>query len=197
VFVAHWQVNTRAKVRELLAQGYNQLQIARELGVAKSTVAYHARGLGVEPDPRFTRRYDWEVVQAYYDAGHSARECREHFGMATDTWNNARKRGDIVVRAAAMSIEELLASPNRNRNHIKARLIKAGLKEERCEVCGLTEWLGKPISLELHHDNGDGNDNRLENLQVVCGNCHAQTANWGGKNRRLKNGGAALSDSDD
>ena len=186
MFVAHWQVDTRAKVRQLLAEGHNQLEIARRLGVAKSTVAYHARGLGVEPDPRFTRRYDWAEVQGYYDAGHSARECREHFGMATDTWNNARKRGDLIVRAAAMSIDELLASPNRNRNHIKARLIKAGLKEERCESCGLAEWLGRPISLELHHVNGDGKDNRLGNLRLLCGNCHAQTHTWGGKNRRRK-----------
>jgi len=197
VFVAQWEVDTRAKVRELLAEGHNQLEIARRLGVAKSTVAYHARGLGVEPDRRFTRRYDWKEVQDYYDAGHSARECREHFGMATDTWNNARKRGDLIVRATAMPIEELLASPNRNRNHIKRRLIKAGLKEERCEACGLTEWLGKPISLELHHVNGDGKDNRLENLQVLCGNCHAQTNTWGGKNRRLTNDEAALPPSDD
>jgi 5-methylcytosine-specific restriction endonuclease McrA len=58
------------------------------------------------------------------------------------------------------------------------------LKEARCERCGLTEWLGKPAPLQLHHVNGDGKDNRPENLQILCPNCHSQTDSWGGRNRR-------------
>jgi hypothetical protein len=88
-----------------------------------------------------------------------------------------------------MSIEELLSGRSRSRTHIKVRLIKAGLKEERCEGCGLTEWLERPISLQLHHVNGDGKDNRLGNLRLLCGNCHAQTHTWGGKNKGRSNGG--------
>ncbi len=68
-----------------------------------------------------------------------------------------------------------------NRTHLKSRLIKEGLKGESCEICGLGEWLGRPLGLELHHVNGRGNDNRLENLQLLCGNCHSQTDNWGGR----------------
>jgi 5-methylcytosine-specific restriction endonuclease McrA len=98
----------------------------------------------------------------------------------------------VKARPAAMSIEELLSSPKRNRNHIKIRLLKAGLKEARCEICGLTEWRGQPISLQLHHINGDGKDNRLVNLQMTCPNCHSQTETWGGKNRRRKKGGGAV-----
>ena len=72
-------------------------------------------------------------------------------------------------------------------------MIRAGLKENRCENCGITEWLGKPLSMELHHVNGDGRDNRLENLQLLCGNCHAQTDNWGGRGvGRRRNGGRGL-----
>jgi 5-methylcytosine-specific restriction endonuclease McrA len=58
------------------------------------------------------------------------------------------------------------------------------LKEARCERCGLTEWLGKPLPLQLHHVNGDGKDNRPENLQILCPNCHSQTDSWGGRIRR-------------
>lgn len=65
---------------------------------------------------------------------------------------------------------------------IKIRLIEDGYKEEVCENCGETEWMNKPIPLELHHINGDRFDNRLENLQILCPNCHAQTSNYSGKN---------------
>jgi 5-methylcytosine-specific restriction endonuclease McrA len=61
--------------------------------------------------------------------------------------------------------------------------VAAGLKDERCERCGLTDWRGQPLSLALHHVNGDGADNRLENLQLLCPNCHSQTPNFAGRNR--------------
>lgn len=59
----------------------------------------------------------------------------------------------------------------------------AGLKGPGYEACGLTEWPSDPISLELHHINGDGQDNRLENLTLLCPNCHSQTDTWGGRNK--------------
>lgn len=68
---------------------------------------------------------------------------------------------------------------------LKNKLIKEGIKEQKCECCGLTEWLGQPIKLELHHLNGDNTDNRLENLQLLCPNCHSYTDNYGGKNQKI------------
>ena len=50
--------------------------------------------------------------------------------------------------------------------------------------CGIAAWRGRPLALELHHINGDGRDNRLENLTLLCPNCHSQTDSWGGRNSR-------------
>jgi len=58
--------------------------------------------------------------------------------------------------------------------HLKKRLYKEGLKEKVCEKCGQTEdWYGKKMSLILDHINGINNDNRIENLRIVCPNCNA------------------------
>lgn len=63
---------------------------------------------------------------------------------------------------------------------LKEKLFKEHLKEQKCEICGITEWQNKPIVLQLHHINGNPTDNRLENLQILCPNCHSQTDNFCG-----------------
>jgi 5-methylcytosine-specific restriction endonuclease McrA len=158
--------------------------VARRLGISKPTVTYHAGRLGIPADERGSRRYDWAEVQEYYDAGNSITDCQKRFGMARCTCVDAAKRGDVVTRPQAMPVDELLASRSRNRVHVKNRLLRLGLLENRCSRCGLTDWLGAPLGLELHHINGDGKDNRLENLTILCPNCHAQTDTWGGRNKR-------------
>jgi 5-methylcytosine-specific restriction endonuclease McrA len=78
----------------------------------------------------------------------------------------------------------LVADTYRSRHNVKLRLIGEGIKENRCEICGLSEWLGRPVSMALHHINGDGRDNRLENLQLLCPNCHSQTDNFSARGQR-------------
>lgn len=67
---------------------------------------------------------------------------------------------------------------------LKNRLLAEGLKKHKCECCGITEWNGQPAPIELDHINGNHHDNRLENLRILCPNCHAQTDTYRGKNKK-------------
>lgn len=66
--------------------------------------------------------------------------------------------------------------------HFKYRLVNEGIKEWKCERCGNTHWLGKDIPLDLHHKDGDKTNNELDNLELLCPNCHRFTDNFGFKN---------------
>ena len=65
---------------------------------------------------------------------------------------------------------------------LKNQLLKLKLMEPICVMCNLTKWLDSDIPLELHHINGDRFDNRIENLQLLCPNCHSFTDNYRAKN---------------
>jgi hypothetical protein len=70
-----------------------------------------------------------------------------------------------------------------NSNRLRKRLISEGYKLHMCEICNNSTWNNNPIPLELDHINGDNMDNRIENLRIVCPNCHAQTPTYRGKNK--------------
>ena len=82
-----------------------------------------------------------------------------------------------------MLLEEYLEnSKDIQSNKVRIKLLKEGYKEHRCERCGLTTWLDEPIPLELHHKDGNRNNNTLENYELLCPNCHAFTDSYRGKN---------------
>ena len=71
---------------------------------------------------------------------------------------------------------------------LKNKLFRDNIKQYKCENCGLSEWCGKPIPLELHHKDGNHYNNNLENLQILCANCHAlQPGNSGANMKRKPN----------
>lgn len=94
----------------------------------------------------------------------------EHFkGKAHGTSNTERYSLDqILIKDSTYS----------NLTSLKNRVLKAGLLEYKCSSCGISKWKDKPITLQLHHINGDNRDNRIENLTLLCPNCHSQTENY-------------------
>ena len=131
------------------------------------------------------RRYDWAEIQSYYDLGHTYRECRAKFGFCAATWHKATKRGEITTRARSLPVAVLLAT-SKSRAAVRRRLLSEGILENVCQGCGLTEWCGRPISMHIDHINGKRHDHRLENLRMLCPNCHSQTPTYGGRNVRRR-----------
>lgn len=61
---------------------------------------------------------------------------------------------------------------------LKEKLFKLGLKENKCEICGISKWNGMPIVCQIHHIDGNNKNNNIENIQILCPNCHSQTENY-------------------
>lgn len=113
------------------------------------------------------------------------RKYAERWGISTDHFDAGAHRRQGVPRARRPLNEILVERSSYSRWHLKRRLFEEGFKERRCEMCGQGElWRGRRMALILDHINGVADDNRLENLQIVCPNCAATLDTHCGKQNR-------------
>lgn len=102
-------------------------------------------------------------------------------------WNKNPVNGNKVPVADYL-VKSSYGNVRIKSDRLLKKLISEGLKSNKCEQCNLIDWHGQSLSFELHHCNGDHFDNRIENLKILCPNCHSIA------DRKLRNGSDALLD---
>lgn len=102
--------------------------------------------------------------------------CVKHFVKNSGIFLTPKSLSEILIKNSTYCSSTL-----------KKRLLKQNILKNECYECGLLPiWNNKPIKLQIDHINGDHYDNRLENLRILCPNCHTQTDTYGSKQRRIK-----------
>lgn len=143
---------------------HSDLLVNKFSDILKSSKSYldFCSQVGINPSRSLNQKIHYQASKLGLDLSHWSRRTR--------------KLEDCLLNKAPITSSQL-----------KPQLWEAGLKPKQCEICGLTEWCGKPAPLALDHINGNNADNRLENLRILCHNCHAQTDTYAGRNKgRLK-----------
>ncbi len=143
-------------------------ELSRAIGLADS-YAQAARLLGLGEGTGAQRRVKRMAQAAGLDTSHML--------------GKASGRGVRPGGRAPEPLETVLVRGRRvHTANLRQRLLREGVLARVCAKCQRDEWQGQPIPLELDHINGERSDNRLENLRVLCPNCHAQTSTYRGRN---------------
>jgi hypothetical protein len=161
--VSHlWTYDSRRRLGS-----YSDEEIA-EAARSSRSFAQLMRKLGISPGGNQARLKE-RVQRAGIDTSH----------MLGAGW----RRGAHTPVVPARPLGELLVVGKLVKTStLRDRLIREGLREPVCEICDRRTWNRRPIPLELDHVNGRRDDNQLENLRLLCPNCHAQTDTYRGRN---------------
>ena len=136
-----------------------------------------------------------EEMRTVCEQSGSMTAAAKQLGMKYDTLKkyalqhgffNPNQSGKGTSKGRQYQTEDILSGkhPQYSTNKLKKRLVKEGILVYNCTSCGIgDEWNGNPIVLQLDHINGIHDDHRLENLRLLCPNCHSQTDTWCGRNK--------------
>ncbi len=152
---------TESQARRAIAESRSWAEALRKLHYC------HTGG-----NPRTLKKYAglWGISTGHFDPTAAPREALRRNGMRVQL-----PLEQILVRGSSYS-----------RSNLKRRLFTEGLKEPVCEMCGQDElWRGQPMGLILDHVNGVRNDNRLQNLRILCPNCAATLDTHCGRNGKV------------
>ena len=148
---------TEEEFREAVKEHRSIRAVLMALGLSPTGGNYHS----------FKRRVKILGIDTSHFTG------KGHLRNRSCTWNKKIPLEEILVEDSTYT----------SRAQIKKRLLANNTWAYECSSCGISDWNGKEISLHLDHINGVHNDHRLENLRLLCPNCHSQTSTYAGKNK--------------
>ena len=135
------------KLEEIILTSFSYREVLTKLNKSKSGPQY-----------KILRKYinKWNISIEHFDTHYRLKETKKN-GIKNFPIEHWLQVGSNIASSS-----------------LKEKIYKEGLKERECEICGQgEEWMGQKMSLILDHINGVNDDNRLENLRIVCPNCNA------------------------
>jgi hypothetical protein len=153
------------ELKTFVDEGLSARKIAARLGVSFTTVRYWLRKFGLKT------------------------KFREDKPLCKNCGKPVKRRPSQYCSCSCYGQSRRLKIVESDTKNIDPRLLKRHLLEtrgHRCEVCGITEWMGRAAPLELDHKDGNPFNNDLSNLRLICPNCHSQTHTY--KNRNMGRG---------
>lgn len=139
----------------IVAESFSYSEVCRKIGLKD-------KGSNISTVKKYIEQYQLDIT---------------HF--TGQRWNKGMSYEETT---ALIPLEKILKkNTNYRSDSLKKRLIKNGIKENKCELCGLS---GEEIILELHHKDGNHYNNEIENLQILCPNCHSKTDNFRGRGQK-------------
>jgi hypothetical protein len=133
---------------------------------------------------------DQQIIEIF-KSNKTLHKCAAELNMTNVTlWRRAKKLGlkwsEKKISFNRVPLWEILEGmhPHFQTFKLKNKLLAEGIFENRCDICGLDEWNGKPLNSQLDHIDGDSHNHKLENLRMICPNCHSQTDTFCGKKRK-------------
>jgi len=181
-------------IQDDLRSGLSVRAIMHKHGCSGATVSYHRRKLGMPKMAGASNRYDWALIRAAHDAeGLTHDQITARFGPNGASIAKAVIRGDLSKKPMRPKALEAVMVKNStyHRGNLKRQLLAGGYLinccyNTKCVLYGIVDpvWADEAITLHLDHINGVANDHRLENLRMLCPNCHSQTESFAGRNVR-------------
>ena len=139
-------------------------------------------------------KFSKEELEDFVKESYSYAELAEKLGYSLKSGSGQKQAKEICklynfstehfsqkLRPSTVKTEQIFIKGYKSRETLRKNLIV--LRGHKCEYCGLDSWNNLPISLQVHHKDGDSLNNLLDNLELLCPNCHAQTENYCGKNK--------------
>jgi hypothetical protein len=158
---SHWRGQTEWPSDEEFAQAVAE----------SSSAAQVARRFGLKYNGTSHRYLRMAIERLSLDTSHWLGQA--HLRGKTHNWTDRIPLAEILVENSTYG----------STSRLKLRLIQAGMLKPCCQMCGISDWHGKPLALVLDHVNGIFDDNRIENIRLLCPNCHSQTPTFAGRNK--------------